>query len=72
MRGTLEEHMEKLSKFRLTGKTVKIENAGKWINDVTGLVAFENDKGIYVEDAEYNENVFIPWSSIGLLKIIND
>jgi hypothetical protein len=72
MRGTLEEHMEKLSKFRLTGKTVKVENIGKAINDVTGIVAFENDKGIYVEDTEYDESVFIPWSSVALLKIIND
>jgi hypothetical protein len=64
--------MEKMSRYRLTDKTVKIENIGKAINDVTGLVAYENDKGIYVEDTEYNETVFVPWSSIALLKIIND
>jgi hypothetical protein len=72
MNSSIVNHMEKMTRYRLTDKTVKVENVGKAINDVTGIVAFENDKGIYIEDAEYNESVFIPWTSIALLKIIND
>jgi hypothetical protein len=72
MRGTLEEHMEKLSKFRLTGKNVKIENVNQWVNDVVGVVAFENDKGIFVDDTAFKESVFMPWSSIAVLKLLDD
>lgn len=72
MNSNIVDHMARMSRYRLTDKTVKIENIGKAINDVTGLVAYENDKGVYVEDTEYNETVFVPWSSIALLKIIND
>jgi hypothetical protein len=64
--------MEKMNRYRLLDKTVKIENVGKWINDVTGTVEFETEKGIFVEDTEFGETVFIPWSSIAVLKILND
>lgn len=72
MNSSIVNHMEKMTRYRLTDKTVKIENLGKAINDVTGVVAYENDKGVYVEDTQYNETVFIPWTSIAMLKIISD
>lgn len=70
MNSSIVDHMEKLSKFRLTGKRVKIENINQWVNDVTGKVVFENDKGVFVDDTSFNERVFIPWSSIAALKIL--
>lgn len=72
MNSTIVNHMEKMSKYRLLEKTVKIENVGKWINDITGTVEFETDKGIFVEDTAFSETVFIPWSSIAVLKILHD
>ena len=72
MTSSIMNQMERMSKFRLTNKNVKIENVGKWINDITGVVVYENDKGIFVEDTAFNENVFIPWSSIAVLKLLDD
>ena len=72
MNSSIVDHMAKMSMFRLTGKNVKIDNVNKWVSDVEGLVLFENDKGIFVNDTVYNEQVFIPWSSIAVLKFVND
>ena len=72
MNSSIVDHMEKLSKFRLTGKTVKIDNVNQWVNDVDGVVVFENDKGLFVDDTAFNERVFVPWTSIAVLKILND
>jgi len=72
MNSSIVNHMEKAHRYRLLSKTVKIENVAKWVNDVTGTIEFETDRGIFVEDAEYSETVFIPWSSIAVLKILND
>jgi hypothetical protein len=64
--------MEKMSRHRLTDKMVKIDNIGGSVDEVSGVVTFENDKGIYLEDTKSLQTVFVPWTSIAVLKILND
>lgn len=70
MNKTVAEQMAKASQFRLTGKSVKIDNMNKWVNDTVGTVVHETDKGLWVRDA-WSETVFIPWSSIAILKLVD-
>jgi len=72
MNSTLLGHMEKMAKYRLTGKIVQIDNIGGSIDEVTGFVSFENDKGIFVDTTEPTQTVFVPWTSIAVLRILND
>jgi len=72
MNSSIVDHMEKMSRHRLTDKMVKIDNIGGSVDEVSGVVTFENDKGIYLEDTKSLQTVFVPWTSIAVLKILND
>jgi hypothetical protein len=72
MNSTLLGHMEKMAKYRLTGKTVQIDIVTGSIGEVAGFVSFENDKGIFVDTTESDQTVFVPWTSIAVLRILND
>lgn len=69
MKSSIETHMEKVARFGLVGKSVRVHNVNKWIDDTNGVVQHETDKGIWIEDTVWNETVFIPWSSIARLRL---
>ena len=66
---SLADHMEKMSRYRLTDKRVRITNVSPSTAEILGVVAYENDKGVFVEDSISNSSVFVPWTSIAVLKI---